>query len=167
MSSEIKVVGNLTGDPELRFTPSGSAVANFTVAETPRKFDRQTNEWKDDGPANFFRCTVWSEYAENVAETLKSGMRVIVTGRLKTQEFLDKETKQKRTSPNNVEVDEVAPSLRYATAVVTKTARKADNGGGYNGGGNGFNGGGNGGGVGNSRPAYQQNTQNSPGESPF
>jgi single-strand DNA-binding protein len=161
MSSEIKVVGNLTTDPELRFTPSGSAVANFTVAETPRKFDRQTNEWKDDGPANFFRCTVWSEYAENVAETLKSGMRVIVTGRLKTQEFKGKDG-EKRTSPNNVEVDEVAPSLRYATAVVTKVQRRPAN----NGGGNGFNGGGNGfngGSVAGSRPAYE----NSPSESPF
>ena len=154
MSSEIKVVGNLTGDPELRFTPSGSAVANFTVAETPRKFDRQTNEWKDDGPANYFRCTVWNEYAENVAESLKSGMRVIVTGRLKTQEFVGKDG-EKRTSPNNVEVDEVAPSLRYATASVTKNARKsggAQRGGNY------------GGSVANSRPAggYEQ-----PSESPF
>ena len=161
MSSEIKVVGNLTGDPELRFTPSGSAVANFTVAETPRKFDRQTNEWKDDGPANYFRCTVWSDYAENVAETLKSGMRVIVTGRLKTQEFTGKDG-EKRTSPNNVEVDEVAPSLRYATAVVTKVQRKGATSGGYNGGGNG---GGNGynSGVANSRPGGYNN----PGESPF
>lgn len=160
MSSEIKVVGNLTTDPELRFTPSGSAVANFTVAETPRKFNRQTNEWEDDGPANYFRCTVWSDYAENVAESLKSGMRVIVTGRLKTQEFKGKDG-EKRTSPNNVEVDEVAPTLRYATAVVSKTARKSggNGGGGYNGGGNGFNGGG----VANSRPA----AQNGPTESPF
>ena len=137
----ITVVGNLTSDPELRFTPSGAAVANFTVASTPRIFDRQSSEWKD-GEALFLRCSIWREAAENVAESLTRGSRVIVTGRLKQRSFETKEG-EKRTVME-VEVEEIGPSLRYATAKVNKASR--------GGGGGGFGGGG-GGGGGGSRPA--------------
>jgi len=116
----ITVVGNLTADPELRFTPSGAAVANFTVASTPRTFDRQTQEWKD-GDALFLRCNVWRQAAENVAESLTRGARVVVSGRLKQRSFETKEG-EKRTVVE-LEVDEVGPSLRYATAKVTKASR--------------------------------------------
>jgi len=116
----ITVVGNLTADPELRFTPSGAAVANFTVASTPRTFDRQTQEWKD-GDALFMRCNVWRQAAENVAESLTRGARVVVSGRLKQRSFETKEG-EKRTVVE-LEVDEVGPSLRYATAKVTKASR--------------------------------------------
>lgn len=128
----ITVIGNLTGDPELRFTPSGAAVANFTVASTPRTFDRQSNEWKD-GETLFMRCSVWREVAENVAESLHRGTRVIVSGRLKSRSWDDKETGQKRTVIE-MDVEEVGPSLRYATTQVTKTTRGG--GGGNFGGGN-------------------------------
>ena len=141
----ITVVGNLTADPELRFTPSGAAVANFTVASTPRIFDRQSSEWKD-GEALFLRCNIWREAAENVAESLTRGSRVIVTGRLKQRSFETREG-EKRTV-FEVEVDEIGPSLRYATAKVNKASR--------GGGGGGFGGGGgnaNAGGGGGSRPA--------------
>ena len=117
----ITVVGNLTADPELRFTPSGAAVANFTVASTPRTFDRQTNEWKD-GEALFLNCSVWRQAAENAAESLQRGMRVVVTGRLKARSFETREG-EKRTVWE-CEVDEVGPSLKYATAKVTKTTRQ-------------------------------------------
>lgn len=123
----ITVIGNLTGDPELRFTPSGAAVANFTVASTPRTFDRQSNEFKD-GETLFLRCSVWREVAENVAESLHRGTRVIVSGRLKSRSWDDKETGQKRTVIE-MEVDEVGPSLRYATTKVTKTQRGGGGGG--------------------------------------
>ncbi len=113
----ITVVGNLTADPELRFTPSGAAVANFTVASTPRMFDRQSNEWKD-GEALFMRCNIWREAAENVAESLTRGSRVIVQGRLKQRSYETREG-EKRTVVE-LEVDEIGPSLRYATAKVTK-----------------------------------------------
>ncbi len=142
----ITVVGNLTADPELRFTPSGAAVANFTVASTPRMFDRQTNEWKD-GEALFMRCNVWRQAAENVAESLTRGARVVVTGRLKQRSFETKEG-EKRTVVE-LEVDEIGPSLRYATAKVNKVSRGSgggDFGGGGGGGGGGFGGGGGGGG---------------------
>lgn len=145
----ITVIGNLTQDPELRFTPSGAAVANFTVASTPRYMDRQTNEWKD-GETLFMRCSVWREAAENVAESLVRGSRVIVSGRLKSRSWDDKETGQKRTTME-LEVDEVGPSLRYATAKVNKTQRGGGQGGfgGNAGGGNGgFNGNSGGGGFG-------------------
>ncbi len=122
----ITIVGNITGDPELRFTPSGAAVANFTVASTPRAFDRQTNEWKD-GETLFMRCSVWRDAAENVAESLHRGTRVIVTGRLKSRSYETKEG-EKRTVIE-MEVDEVGPSLRYASAKVTKTQRGAGGGG--------------------------------------
>ena len=113
----ITVIGNITGDPELRFTPSGAAVANFTVASTPRTFDRQTNEWKD-GETLFMRCSVWRDAAENVAESLDRGTRVIVSGRLKSRSYETKEG-EKRTVVE-MEVDEVGPSLRYATAKVNQ-----------------------------------------------
>lgn len=129
----ITVVGNLTADPELRFTASGAAVANFTVASTPRTFDRGTNEWKD-GEALFLRCNIWRQAAENVAESLTRGSRVIVSGRLKQRSFETKEG-EKRTVIE-MEVDEVGPSLRYATAKVNKASR------GSGGGGGGFGGGG-------------------------
>ncbi|HEU5144284.1 MAG TPA: single-stranded DNA-binding protein [Dermatophilaceae bacterium] len=129
----ITLVGNLTADPELRFTPSGAAVANFTVASTPRTFDRQTNEWKD-GEALFLNCSVWRQAAENAAESLQRGMRVIVSGRLKARSFETREG-EKRTV-FEVDVDEVGPSLKYATAKVTKVSRQGGGqGGGFSGGG--------------------------------
>jgi single-strand DNA-binding protein len=134
----ITVVGNLTADPELRFTPSGAAVANFTVASTPRTFDRQSGEWKD-GEALFLRCNIWRQAAENVAETLTRGARVIVQGRLKQRSFETREG-EKRTVIE-LEVDEIGPSLRYATASVTKASR-GGGGGGYGGAPNGGGGGG-------------------------
>ncbi|HYO40600.1 MAG TPA: single-stranded DNA-binding protein [Nocardioidaceae bacterium] len=116
----ITVVGNLTADPELRFTPSGAAVANFTVASTPRTFDRQSNDWKD-GEALFLNCSVWRQAAENAAESLTRGMRVIVSGRLKARSYETREG-EKRTV-FEIDVDEVGPSMKYATAKVTKTSR--------------------------------------------
>ncbi|QLL07523.1 single-stranded DNA-binding protein [Mycobacterium vicinigordonae] len=130
----ITVVGNLTADPELRFTPSGAAVANFTVASTPRIYDRQSGEWKD-GEALFLRCNIWREAAENVAESLTRGARVIVTGRLKQRSFETREG-EKRTVVE-VEVDEIGPSLKYATAKVNKASRSGGGGGGGFGGGGG------------------------------
>ncbi|WP_077087089.1 single-stranded DNA-binding protein [Mycobacterium rhizamassiliense] len=118
----ITVVGNLTADPELRFTPSGAAVANFTVASTPRIYDRQSGEWKD-GEALFLRCNIWREAAENVAESLTRGSRVLVTGRLKQRSFETREG-EKRTV-FEVEVDEIGPSLKYATAKVNKASRSS------------------------------------------
>ncbi|MET0135197.1 MAG: single-stranded DNA-binding protein [Kibdelosporangium sp.] len=147
----ITVVGNLTADPELRFTPSGAAVANFTVASTPRTFDRQSGEWKD-GEALFLRCNIWRQAAENVAETLTRGARVIVQGRLKQRSFETREG-EKRTVIE-LEVDEVGPSLRYATAKVNRVSRGGGDGGGFGGGGGGGNnGGGGGGGSRQSAPA--------------
>jgi single-strand DNA-binding protein len=116
----ITIVGNLTDDPELRFTPSGAAVASFTVASTPRFLDRQTNEWRD-GDALFLKCSIWRQAAENVAESLQRGMRVMVQGRLKQRSY-ETSDGQKRTV-YEVEVDEVGPSLKYATAKVNKTQR--------------------------------------------
>ncbi|GAA4980328.1 single-stranded DNA-binding protein [Pseudonocardia tropica] len=137
----ITVVGNLTADPELRFTPSGAAVANFTVASTPRTFDRQSGEWKD-GEALFLRCNIWRQAAENVAESLTRGARVVVQGRLRQRSFETKEG-EKRTVVE-MEVDEVGPSLRYATAKVNKVNRGGGSGG-FGGGGGGYDGGGGGG----------------------
>jgi single-strand DNA-binding protein len=122
----LSFAGNLTADPELRFTPSGAAVANFTVATTPRQFDRQSNEWKD-GETTFMRCSVWKDAAENVAESLARGTRVIVSGRLKSRSYDTKEG-EKRTVME-VEVDEIGPSLKHATAKVNRTQRGAGNGG--------------------------------------
>ncbi|HET7174051.1 MAG TPA: single-stranded DNA-binding protein [Nocardioidaceae bacterium] len=123
----ITVIGNLTDDPDLRFTPSGAAVANFTVASTPRFFDKQTNEWKD-GEALFLRCSIWRQAAENVAESLQRGSRVIVSGRLKQRSYETREG-EKRTV-FEIDVDEIGPSLRYATAKVTKTTRSSGSSGG-------------------------------------
>jgi len=133
----ITVVGNLTADPELRFTPSGAAVASFTIASTPRTFDRNSNEWKD-GEALFLRCSIWRQAAENVAESLQRGMRVVVTGRLQQRSYETREG-EKRTVIE-LDVDEVGPSLRYAAAKVNKTQR-GSSGGGF-GGGSGSGGGG-------------------------
>lgn len=127
----ITVVGNLTADPELRFTPSGAAVASFTIASTPRTFDRQANEWKD-GETLFMRCSVWREAAENVAESLAKGNRVIVQGRL-TQRSYETREGEKRTVVE-MQADEVAPSLKYATAKVTRTQRTGGQQGGQRGG---------------------------------
>ena len=132
--TQITVVGNLTGDPELRFIQSGAAVVNFTVASTPRTFDRQSNEWKD-GETLFMRCSLWREAAENVAESLTKGMRVIVTGRLVSRSW---EANGEKRTVTEMQVDEVGPSLRYATAKVTRTQRSGGgNGGGFSGGGGG------------------------------
>ncbi|MFJ1794981.1 single-stranded DNA-binding protein [Kitasatospora griseola] len=145
----ITLVGNLVDDPELRFTPSGAAVAKFRIASTPRTFDRQTNEWKD-GESLFLTCNVWRQPAENVAESLQRGMRVIVQGRLRQRSYETKEG-EKRTV-FEVEVDEVGPSLRSATAKVTRANRSGGPGGGGGGGfggqqgGGGFGGGNQGGG---------------------
>ena len=136
----ITVVGNLVDDPELRFTPSGAAVANFRIASTPRTFDRQTNEWKD-GEALFLSCSVWRQAAENVAESLQKGMRVVVQGRLKQRSYETREG-EKRTV-FELEVEEVGPSLKYATAKVTRAS---------GGGGGGFGGGGGGGSRGGGNP---------------
>jgi single-strand DNA-binding protein len=147
----ITVVGNLTADPELRYTQNGLAVANFTIASTPRTFDRQANEWKD-GDALFLRASVWREFAEHVAGSLTKGSRVIAQGRLRQRSYQDREGQQ-RTSIE-LEVDEIGPSLRYATAQITRAAGGGGgrgqvgggNGGGQQGGGNGGwnnNGGGN------------------------
>ncbi|OIJ92910.1 single-stranded DNA-binding protein [Streptomyces sp. MUSC 14] len=142
----ITVIGNLVDDPELRFTPSGAAVAKFRVASTPRTFDRQTNEWKD-GESLFLTCSVWRQAAENVAESLQRGMRVLVQGRLKQRSYEDRDG-VKRTV-YELDVEEVGPSLRNATAKVTKTSGGGGRGGqgGYGGGG-GQQGGGWGGGSG-------------------
>ncbi len=139
----ITVIGNLTGDPELRFTPSGAAVANFTVASTPRTFDRQSNEWKDRDTL-FMRCSIWREAAENVAESLTKGMRVIVQGRLVQRSYETREG-EKRTVVE-LQVDEIGPSLRYASAKVTRAQRSGGGGGGFGGGG-GYGGGANSGGA--------------------
>lgn len=127
----ITVIGNLTGDPELRFTPSGSPVANFTIASTPRTFDRQANEWKD-GETLFLRCSLWRDAAENVAESLTKGTRVIVSGRLKSRSYETKEG-EKRTVVE-LEVDEIGPSLRYATAKVARVQRSGGGGSNWGGG---------------------------------
>jgi single-strand DNA-binding protein len=124
----ITVVGNLTADPELRFTPSGAAVASFTIASTPRTFDKNTNEWKD-GDALFLRCSIWRQAAENVAESLQRGMRVVAQGRLRQRSYETREG-EKRTVVE-MEVDEVGPSLKYATAKVNRTSRGSSSGGGF------------------------------------
>ena len=143
----ITVVGNLTADPELRYTQNGLAVANFTIASTPRTFDRASNEWKD-GEALFLRASVWRDFAEHVAGSLTKGSRVVATGRLRQRSYQDREG-QNRTAIE-LEVDEIGPSLRYATAQVTRAS-----GGGGGGGGRGQVGSGNAGGGGG-RPQQQQ-----------
>ena len=142
----ITVVGNLTGDPELRYVSSGTPVASFTVASTPRTLNRQTQQW-EDGEAMFIRCSVWREHGENVAESLSKGMRVLVTGRLTVRSY--EYNGQQRTSLE-MQVDEIGPSLRYARAQVTKVADGGSGGGNF-GGGNGYQGGG---GYGGGRASY-------------
>ena len=127
----ITIIGNLTSDPELRWTPSGAAVANFTIASTPRTLDRQTQEWKDGEPL-FLRCSVWRQAAENVAESLTRGSRVMAQGRLRQRSFETKEGENRTVV--ELEVDEIGPSLRYATATVTRVARSGDGPGGSTGG---------------------------------
>ena len=150
----ITIIGNLTGDPELRFTPSGAAVANFTVASTPRQFDRTSNDWKD-GETLFMRCSVWRDAAENVAESLQRGTRVLVSGRLKSRSYETKEG-EKRTVVE-MDVDEVGPSLKYATAKVNRTQRGTGSGG--------FSGGGQGGGGQSSGAQGGGSTNDSAGQS--
>lgn len=140
----ITVVGNLTADPELKFTNSGVALASFTIASTPRTFDKQSNEWKD-GEALFLRCSVWREFAEHVASSLTKGARVIAKGNLRQRSYETREG-ERRTS-FELDVDEIGPSLRYATAQVTRSQSRGSVGG--------FNGGG-GGGANQSAPAQQQ-----------
>ena len=139
--TQITVVGNLVSDPELRYTPTGVAVANFRVASTPRTFDRQANEWKD-GDSLFLTCNVWRQAAENVAESLQRGMRVIVMGRLHQRSYETREG-EKRTV-FEIEVDDVGPSMRNASAKVAKSNRSGGGGGGFGGGGTGGGGGGGG-----------------------
>jgi single-strand DNA-binding protein len=136
----ITVIGNLTDDPELRFTPSGAAVAKFRIASTPRNLDKATGEWKDGEPL-FLACSVWRQVAENVAESLQRGARVVVTGRLRQRSYETKEG-EKRTV-YELEVDEIGPSLRYATAKVQKMSRSGgSSGGGFGSGGGNSSGGG-------------------------
>ena len=146
--TNITVVGNIVADPELRFTPNGAAVANFRIASTPRRFNSQTNEW-EDGEALFLTCNIWRQAAENVAESLTKGMRVIVTGRLRQRSYQTREGENRTVF--EVEVDEVGPSLRYATAQVTRT----QGGGGNRGGGGNFRGGNSGGNAGGQAPQAQ------------
>ena len=163
----ITVIGNLTGDPELRFTPAGAAVANFTVASTPRTFDRQSNEWKD-GETLFMRCSIWREAAENVAESLTKGMRVIVQGRLVQRSYETREG-EKRTVVE-LQVEEIGPSLRYATAKVTRSQRSGGGGGfsGGGGGGGGYSGGGfSGGGAASDDPWATSGPSGASEEPPF
>lgn len=147
----LTVIGNAVGDPELRFTPSGAAVANWTVASTPRTFDKQKNEWVD-GETLFLRCSAWREMAENVAESIQKGMRIIVQGRLKSRTYETKEG-EKRTV-TELDVDEVGPSLRYASAKVNRNARSS--GGDSFGGGGGFGGQQGGGGQGRGQQGGRQ-----------
>ncbi|WP_427887412.1 single-stranded DNA-binding protein [Kribbella sp. GL6] len=167
----ITLIGNLTGDPELRFTPSGAAVANFTVASTPRTLDRQSNEWKD-GETLFISCSVWRQVAENVAESLTRGSRVVVTGRLKARSYDDRDGNKRTVF--ECDVEEIGASMRYATLKISKTSREGGGGGGgFGGGGNqgggGYQGGGNqGGGYGGGQGGGQGggNQQNDPWATP-
>lgn len=159
----ITVVGNLVADPELRFTPTGLAVANFRIASTPRVYNRDSGQW-EDGEALFLTCNVWREAAENVAESLTKGMRVIVNGRLKQRSYQNREGENRTVF--EVEADEVGPSLKYATANVNRNPREGGRSGGGFGGNQGggqstggFSGGGNQGG-GQSGPSSQGSQQN-------
>jgi len=150
----ITLIGNLTGDPELRFTPSGAAVANFTVACTPRTLDRQSNEWKD-GETLFISCAVWRQVAENVAESLTRGARVVVHGRLKARSYDDRDGNKRTVF--ECDVEEIGASMKYATAKITKTSRSGGDGGGFGGGGGGNQGGGFSGGGGNQGGSFGGN----------
>ncbi|AIT62063.1 single-stranded DNA-binding protein [Corynebacterium doosanense] len=168
----ITVVGNVVADPELRFIPSGAAVANFRIASTPRKFNSQTNQW-EDGEALFLTCNVWRQAAENVAETISKGMRVIVTGKLRQRSYQTKEGETRQSF--EVEVDEVGPSLKYASAQVTRNPREGGSGnfgGGNSQGGNfggnqqgGFGGGQSAGGFSGGQQQGQQGSQNQQSQS--
>ena len=151
--TQITLVGNLTADPELRYTQGGLAVANFTIASTPKSFDRQTNEWKD-GEALFLRASVWRDFAEHVAGSLTKGMRVVATGRLKQRSYQDREGNNRTAI--ELEIDEIGPSLRYATAQVTRAA--SGGGGNFGGGGGGSFGGGQ-----QARPQVQEEPWSTPG----
>ncbi|MFJ6747956.1 MULTISPECIES: single-stranded DNA-binding protein [unclassified Streptomyces] len=160
----ITVVGNLVDDPELRFTPSGAAVAKFRVASTPRTFDRQTNEWKD-GESLFLTCSVWRQAAENVAESLTRGTRVVVQGRLKQRSYEDREG-VKRTV-YELDVEEVGASLKNATAKITKTTGRGGQGGGFGGGQQGGGGQGGGGWGGGPGGGGQQGGGGAPADDPW
>lgn len=161
----ITVVGNVVADPELRFTPSGAAVANFRIASTPRRFDSQSNQWVD-GEAMFLQCNVWRQAAENVAETLSKGMRVIVTGRLRQRSYETREGEKR--SVMEIEVDEVGPSLRYASAQVNRNPR-GEGGGNFqqSQGGNGGFGGQQQGGFGGFSSQQGGNSQQAPANDPW
>ena len=152
----ITVVGNLVADPELRFIPSGAAVANFRIASTPRTFNRETNQW-EDGEALFLTCNCWRQMAENVAESLTKGMRVVVTGKLRQRSYQTKEGENRTVF--EVEVDEVGPSLKYASASVTRNPREGGAGG-YGGG----NQGGQRGGFGGNQGGFDQGGQGGQGQ---
>lgn len=160
----ITIIGNLTADPEMRFTPSGAAVASFTIASTPRTFNRQTNEWQD-AETLFMRCSIWRDAAENVAESLTKGMRVIAQGRLQQRSYQTREGENRTVI--EMQVDEIGPSLRRAKAQVTRTSGGGQggfgggNGGGFSGNGGGYNGG-NGGGYPGNNGGGQQGSYNAP-----
>lgn len=162
--TNITVVGNMVADPELRFTPAGAAVANFRVASTPRRYNSQTNQW-EDGEAMFLTCNVWRQAAENVAETLSKGMRIIVTGRLKQRSFQTREGENRTVF--EIDVDEVGPSLRYATAQVNRNPREG--GGNYGGGQQQRSNNNNQGGFGGQQQQQQQSQQQNqaPAEDPW
>ncbi|WKS68297.1 single-stranded DNA-binding protein [Corynebacterium accolens] len=159
--TNITVVGNIVADPELRFTPAGAAVANFRVASTPRRYNSQTNQW-EDGEAMFLTCNVWRQAAENVAETLSKGMRIIVTGRLKQRSFQTREGENRTVF--EIDVDEVGPSLRYATAQVNRNPRE---GGGNYGGGQQRSNNNNQGGFGGQQQQQSQQQNQAPAEDPW
>lgn len=160
--TNITVVGNIVADPELRFTPAGAAVANFRVASTPRRYNSQTNQW-EDGEAMFLTCNVWRQAAENVAETLSKGMRIIVTGRLKQRTFQTREGENRTVF--EIDVDEVGPSLRYATAQVNRNPREG--GGNYGGGQQQRSNNNNQGGFGGQQQQQSQQQNQAPAEDPW
>ncbi|MDK4267174.1 single-stranded DNA-binding protein [Corynebacterium accolens] len=160
--TNITVVGNIVADPELRFTPAGAAVANFRVASTPRRYNSQTNQW-EDGEAMFLTCNVWRQAAENVAETLSKGMRIIVTGRLKQRSFQTREGENRTVF--EIDVDEVGPSLRYATAQVNRNPREG--GGNYGGGQQQRSNNTNQGGFGGQQQQQSQQQNQAPAEDPW
>lgn len=160
--TNITVVGNIVADPELRFTPAGAAVANFRVASTPRRYNSQTNQW-EDGEAMFLTCNVWRQTAENVAETLSKGMRIIVTGRLKQRSFQTREGENRTVF--EIDVDEVGPSLRYATAQVNRNPREG--GGNYGGGQQQRSNNNNQGGFGGQQQQQSQQQNQAPAEDPW
>ena len=160
--TNITVVGNIVADPELRLTPAGAAVANFRVASTPRRYNSQTNQW-EDGEAMFLTCNVWRQAAENVAETMSKGMRVIVTGRLKQRSFQTREGENRTVF--EIDVDEVGPSLRYATAQVNRNPREG--GGNYGGGQQQRSNNNNQGGFGGQQQQQSQQQNQAPAEDPW